>query len=43
MRMIGGRFALVTAKEPLLKIFRITALDQVFSIYKTVPAALAEA
>ena len=36
-----ARFGLVCAKEPLLKIFRITALDQVFPLYATVEAATA--
>ena len=32
LRAAGGSFALVCDKEPLLKIFRITALDQVFPL-----------
>ncbi|GAB7040866.1 MULTISPECIES: STAS domain-containing protein [Catenuloplanes] len=40
LRPIGGTFGLVCAKEPLLKIFRITALDQVFPIYPSVDAAV---
>jgi anti-sigma B factor antagonist len=40
LRPIGGTFRLVCGKEPLLKIFRITALDQVFPIYPTVDAAV---
>jgi anti-sigma B factor antagonist len=40
LRSAGGTFALVCAKEPLLKIFRITALDQVFPLYPTVEAAI---
>jgi anti-sigma B factor antagonist len=39
LRAVGGTFGLVCAKEPLLKIFRITALDQVFPLYDTVEAA----
>src|SRR4051812_2807329 len=39
LRVANGRFGLVCSKEPLLKIFRITALDQVFPIYPTVEAA----
>lgn len=39
LRAVGGTFRLVCAKEPLLKIFRITALDQVFPIHSTVEAA----
>jgi anti-sigma B factor antagonist len=41
LRAVGGSFALVCDKEPLLKIFRITALDQVFPIYPSVDAASA--
>ena len=39
LRAVDGTFRLVCAKEPLLKIFRITALDQVFPIYPSVEAA----
>ncbi|MFY1697350.1 STAS domain-containing protein [Solwaraspora sp. WMMD791] len=39
LRPAGGTFGLVCDKEPLLKIFRITALDQVFPIFPTVEAA----
>ncbi|GIJ33390.1 STAS domain-containing protein [Verrucosispora sp. WMMD703] len=39
LRTADGTFALVCDKEPLLKIFRITALDQVFPLYPTVEAA----
>jgi len=39
LRVANGTFGLVCSKEPLLKIFRITALDQVFPIYATVEAA----
>ena len=41
LRAANGTFALVCAKEPLLKIFRITALDQVFPIYGSVAEAAA--
>ncbi|HEX2772564.1 MAG TPA: STAS domain-containing protein [Micromonosporaceae bacterium] len=41
LRSAGGTFALVCNKEPLLKIFRITALDQVFPLYPSVEAAIA--
>ena len=39
LRVAHGSFGLVCSKEPLLKIFRITALDQVFPIYPSVEAA----
>ncbi len=39
LRAVGGTFSLVCAKEPLLKIFRITALDQVFPIHPSVEEA----
>jgi len=42
LRVANGKFGLVCAKEPLLKIFRITALDQVFPIYPTIEAATAD-
>ena len=41
LRATNGTFALVCAKEPLLKIFRITALDQVFPIFGSVDDAAA--
>lgn len=41
LRSVGGTFALVCAREPLLKIFRITALDQVFPLHSTVDVAVA--
>ncbi len=41
LRAVHGSFSLVCDKEPLLKIFRITALDQVFPLYPTVEAAMA--
>jgi len=40
LRAVGGTFGLVCDKEPLLKIFRITALDQVFPLFSTVEAAV---
>jgi anti-sigma B factor antagonist len=39
LRAADGTFGLVCSKEPLLKIFRITALDQVFPIYPSIEAA----
>jgi anti-sigma B factor antagonist len=36
---VDGTFGLVCNKEALLKIFRITALDQVFPIFGSVEAA----
>ena len=41
LRAVGGSLALVCGHERLLKIFRITALDRVFSLYDTVEAATA--
>ncbi|MEV4758223.1 STAS domain-containing protein [Micromonospora sp. NPDC049559] len=41
LRAAGGGLDLVCDKEPLLKIFRITALDQVFPIHPSVDAAIA--
>ena len=41
LRAAGGAFGLVCDKEPLLKIFRITALDQVFPIHPSIEAATA--
>ena len=43
LRGVNGTFGLVCAKEPLLKIFRITALDQVFPIYPSIESATAAA
>jgi anti-sigma B factor antagonist len=40
LRTVSGTLALVCDKEPLLKIFRITALDQVFPLHPTVDAAV---
>ena len=37
----GGRLQLVISSERLLKVFRITALTQVFTIHDTLDAALA--
>jgi anti-sigma B factor antagonist len=39
LRAAGGGLSLVCTKEPLLKIFRITALDQVFTVHDSVEAA----
>lgn len=41
LRAVNGALRLVCGKEPLLKIFRITALDQVFPIFPSVEAAAA--
>ncbi|GAA2385879.1 STAS domain-containing protein [Dactylosporangium salmoneum] len=41
LRAVNGSFGLVCSHERLLKIFRITALDRVFSLYDTVDAATA--
>jgi anti-sigma B factor antagonist len=41
LRAVGGSLGLVCAQERLLKIFRITALDRVFSLYDSVEAATA--
>lgn len=38
-RTIGIRFGVVCGKEPLLKIFRITGLDQVLPLYQSLDAA----
>jgi len=40
LRAAGGTFRLVCGKESLLKIFRITALDQVFPLHPTVDEAI---
>jgi anti-sigma B factor antagonist len=42
LRENGGTFALVCPHERLLKVFRVTALDRVFAMRKSVPAAFAE-
>jgi anti-sigma B factor antagonist len=39
LRLAGGTFSLVCAKESLLKVFRITALDQIIPLHDTVKAA----
>jgi anti-sigma B factor antagonist len=39
LRPVGGTFSLVCAKESLLKVFRITALDQIIPLHDTVEAA----
>ncbi len=41
LRAAGGTLSLVCTREPLLKIFRITALDQVFRLFDTVNSAVA--
>lgn len=41
VRTIGGDLALVIDQEKILKVFRITALTQVFTIHPTLEAALA--
>ncbi|HEX6498805.1 MAG TPA: STAS domain-containing protein [Micromonosporaceae bacterium] len=41
LRSVGGEFVLVCAHERLLKIFRITGLDRVFTLYDSVDAAAA--
>ena len=43
LRAANGTFGLVCSKEPLLKIFRITALDQVFPIHPSIEAATSTA
>ena len=42
LRGIGGVLTLVCPQERLLKIFRITGLDRVFTLYESVEAATAE-
>jgi len=37
---LNGSFALVCVDEPILKVFRVTGLDQVFSIFGSVAEAL---
>ena len=41
VRTLGGDLQLVISQEKILKVFRITALTQVFSIHATVDEALA--
>ncbi|MBT8228089.1 MAG: STAS domain-containing protein [Dactylosporangium sp.] len=41
LRAASGALGLVCPHERLLKVFRITALDRVFSLYNTVEAATA--
>jgi anti-sigma B factor antagonist len=41
LRSVGGDFALVCDQEKLLKIFRITGLDRVFTLHSSVEAASA--
>ena len=40
VRLVGGRLQLVIDSERLLKVFRITALLQVFTVHDTLEAAL---
>ena len=40
IRTLGGEFRLVIDQEKVLKVFRITALTQVFPIYATLDEAL---
>jgi len=40
VRLAGGQLQLVIDSERLLKVFRITALLQVFTVHETVEAAL---
>src|SRR5690606_18575548 len=39
LKLAGGRLALVCDSEKLLKVFRITALDRVFTLHDSVEAA----
>jgi anti-sigma B factor antagonist len=41
LRGVDGELSLVCAQERLLKIFRITGLDRVFTLYESVDAATA--
>lgn len=41
LRGVDGELSLVCAQERLLKIFRITGLDRVFTLYDSVDAATA--
>lgn len=41
VRTLGGDLSLVINEEKILKVFRITALTQVFSIHPSLDAALA--
>jgi anti-sigma B factor antagonist len=40
VRENDGQMRIVTAKEPILKIFRITGLDRVFELSPTLPEAV---
>jgi anti-sigma B factor antagonist len=40
VRENGGQMRIVTSKEPILKIFRITGLDRVFELSPTLPEAV---
>jgi anti-sigma B factor antagonist len=41
LKGIGGEFSLVCDQEKILKIFRITGLDRVFTLHSSVEAAAA--
>ena len=41
LKGVGGDFVLVCDQEKLLKIFRITGLDRVFTLHSSVEAAAA--
>ena len=41
LRGVGGEFALVCDQERVLKIFRITGLDRVFTLYNSIESATA--
>ena len=41
VRLAGGRLELVVGAEPILKVFRITGLEQVFTIHASLDEALA--
>ena len=40
-REVGGSLSLVCPQERVLKLFRITGLDEVFTVHSTVDEALA--
>ena len=42
LRGAGGELSLVCSQERLLKIFRITGLDRVFTLFESVAAATAD-
>ncbi|NYI58117.1 STAS domain-containing protein [Cellulomonas soli] len=41
VRTVGGRLELVVDTERLLRLFQLTALDQVFTVHRTLEDALA--